>query len=90
MKVVTIGTYSQAGLAALADATYEQRRTIMDEIFGSAGGKIIEYFFCDGDADFIIVAEIPNREVSRACHQFSQMTAATQWIAPRKAQARLS
>jgi hypothetical protein len=26
----------------------------------------------------------------RACHQFSQMTAATQWIAPRKAQARLS
>jgi len=65
MKVVTIGTYSQAGLAALADATYEQRRTIMDEIFSSAGGKIIEYFFCDGDADFIIVAEIPNREVSR-------------------------
>ena len=65
MKVVTVGTYSQAGLAALADATYEQRRTIMDEIFGSAGGKIIEYIFCDGDADFIIVAEIPNREVSR-------------------------
>ena len=28
--------------------------------------------------------------VTRACHQFSQMTAATQWIAPRKAQARLS
>ena len=27
---------------------------------------------------------------TRACHQFSQMTAATQWIAPRKAQARLS
>ena len=27
---------------------------------------------------------------ARACHQFSQMTAATQWIAPRKAQARLS
>ena len=26
----------------------------------------------------------------RACHQFSQMTAATQWIAPRKVQARLS
>ena len=26
----------------------------------------------------------------RACHQFSQMTAATQWMAPRKAQARLS
>ena len=28
MKVVTIGTYSQAGLAALANATYEQRRAI--------------------------------------------------------------
>ena len=27
---------------------------------------------------------------TRACHQFSQTTAATQWIAPRKAQARLS
>ena len=65
MKVVTVGTYSQAGLAALADATYEQRRMVMDEIFSSAGGKIIEYLFCDGDADFVIVAEIPNREVSR-------------------------
>ena len=29
-------------------------------------------------------------DTTRACHQFSQMTAATQWIAPRKAQARLS
>ena len=65
MKVVTIGTYSQAGLAALADATYEQRRAVMDEIYGSAGGRIIEYFFCDGDADFVIVAEIPNRELVR-------------------------
>ena len=44
MKVVTIGTYSQAGLAALADATYEQRRAVIDEIYGSAGGRIIEYF----------------------------------------------
>ena len=26
MKVVIAGTYSQAGLGALADATYEQRR----------------------------------------------------------------
>ena len=52
MKVVTLGTYSQAGLAALADATYEQRRMVMDEIFSSAGGKIIEYFFFDGDANF--------------------------------------
>ena len=52
MIVVTIGTYSQAGFAALANATYEQRRAIMDEIFGSAGGKIIEYFFFDGDANF--------------------------------------
>ena len=65
MKVITLGTYSQTGLAALAEATYEQRRTVMDEIFSSAGGKIIEYFFCDGDVDFVIVAEIPNREVSR-------------------------
>ena len=32
----------------------------------------------------------PVRDLTRACHQFSQMTAATQWIAPRKAQARLS
>ena len=30
MKVVATGTYSQAGLAALADANYEQRRAAMD------------------------------------------------------------
>ena len=56
MKVVTIGSYSQAGLAALADATYEQRRAAMDELYSACGGKIIDYFFCDGDADFIAIA----------------------------------
>jgi uncharacterized protein with GYD domain len=65
MKVVTIGTYSQAGLAALADATYEQRRAAMDELYSACGGKIIDYFFCDGDADFIAIAEVPSREVHK-------------------------
>ena len=58
MKVVTTGTYSQAGLAALADATYEQRRAAMDELYTARSGKIIDYFFCDSDANYIIVAEI--------------------------------
>ena len=53
------------GLAALADATYDQRRAAMDEVYSACGGKIIDYFFCDGDANYIIVAEIPNREVHK-------------------------
>ena len=65
MKVVATGTYSQAGLAALADATYEQRRAAMDELYTARGGKIIDYFFCDGDADFIAIAEVPSREVNK-------------------------
>ena len=32
MKAIITGTYSQAGLAALADATYEQRRAAMAEL----------------------------------------------------------
>ena len=50
MKVVIAGSYSEAGLAALADATYDQRRAAMDEVYSACGGKIINYFFCDGDA----------------------------------------
>ena len=65
MKVVIAGRYSQAGLGALADATYEQRRAAMDEVYNACGGKIIDYFFCDGDADFIAIAEIPSREVNK-------------------------
>ena len=65
MKVVITGTYSQAGLGALADATYEQRRAVMDEVYNACGGKIIDYFFCDGDADFIAIAEVPSREVNK-------------------------
>ena len=65
MKVVTIGSYSQAGLAALADATYEQRRAAMDELYSACGGKIFDYFFCDGDADFIAIAEVPSLEVNK-------------------------
>ena len=34
----------------------------MDELYSACGGKIIDYFFCDGDADLVIVAEIPSRE----------------------------
>ena len=37
-----------------------------------------------------LIAEASNADEPRASHQFSQMTAATRWIAPRKAQARLS
>ena len=65
MKVVTIGSYSQAGLAALADATYEQRRAAMDELYSACGGKIIDYFFCDCDSDFIAIAEIPSHELHK-------------------------
>ena len=65
MKVVIAGTYSQAGLGALADATYAQRRAVMDELYNACGGEIIDYFFCDGDADFIAIAEIPSREVNK-------------------------
>ena len=39
MKVVIAGTYSQAGLGALAAATYEQRRAAMDEVYNAYGGK---------------------------------------------------
>ena len=31
--------------AALADATYDQRRAAMDEVYSACGGKIIDYFF---------------------------------------------
>ena len=77
MKVVATGTYSQAGLAALADATYEQRREAMDELYSACGGKIIDYFFCDGDADFVIVAEIPSREVHKGMLNNALATGAT-------------
>ena len=65
MKVAIAGSYTEAGLAALADATYDQRRAAMDELYSACGGKIIDYFFCDGDADFIAIAEIPSREVHK-------------------------
>ena len=77
MKVVATGTYSQAGLAALVDATYEQRRAAMDELYSACGGKIIDYFFCDGDADFVIVAEIPSREVHKGMLNNALATGAT-------------
>ena len=77
MKVVATGTYSQAGLAALADATYEQRRAAMDELYTARSGKIIDYFFCDGDADFIAIAEVPSREVNKGMLNNALATGAT-------------
>ena len=53
------------GLAALADATYDQRRAAMDEVYSACAGKIIDYFFFDVDAGFIAIAEIPSREVHK-------------------------
>ena len=77
MKVVPIETYSQAGLATPADATCEKRRATMDELYSACGGKIINYFFCDGDADFVIVAEIPSREVHKGMLNNALATGAT-------------
>ena len=37
-----------------------------------------------------LIAEASTADEPRACDQLSQMTAATQWMAPRTAQARLS
>ena len=37
----------------------------MDEVYNACGSKIIDYFFCDGDADFIAIAEIPSHELHK-------------------------
>ena len=37
----------------------------MYELYSACGGKIIDYFFCDGDADFIAIAEIPSRKIHK-------------------------
>jgi uncharacterized protein with GYD domain len=61
MKVVTIGKYSPAGRVALAEATIEQRRAAMDKVYEALGGKVTDYFWCDGEHDFVIVAEVPDK-----------------------------
>ena len=37
----------------------------MDEVYNACGGKIIDYFFCDCDSDFIAIAEIPSHELHK-------------------------
>ena len=64
MKVVIAGTYhKQVWVPWQMQLMNSVERPWMKCI--TLTGLIIDYFFCDGDADFIAIAEIPSREVHK-------------------------
>ena len=81
-------TVFRSRLRPEAQAEYGELAPQMSKLARSMPGYKSHKVFVAEDGERLTLVEF--EDDARACHQFSQMTAATQWIAPRKAQARLS
>ena len=59
-KYLAIGRYTSDGLTGLAREGVLRRRADITKMIESAGGKLEALYFAFGDADFYIIADVPD------------------------------
>ena len=59
-KYLALGRYTSDGLTGLACEGVLRRRADITKMIESAGGKLEALFFAFGDADFYIIADVPD------------------------------
>ena len=59
-KYLAIGRYTPDGLTGLAREGVLRRRADITKMIESAGGKLEALYFAFGDADFYIIADVPD------------------------------
>lgn len=58
-KYLFTGTYTAEGVAALLEEGGTSRLAATERMIGSLGGRVVSYDFAMGDADFVLIAELP-------------------------------
>ena len=65
-KYLFQASYTQAGLAGLAEEGGASRRDALAETIASAGGSVESHYFAFGERDFFIIADLPDDAAATA------------------------
>ena len=63
---VSLGIYSQKGADGIINGLSD-RRAAMEQLVGSVGGKLIDYYITRGQYDFVMISEVASFEAIAAC-----------------------
>lgn len=59
-KYLVQAHYAVDGLKGLLKEGGSSRRTVVEKLFGSVGGKVEGFYYAFGDTDVFIIADVPD------------------------------
>jgi uncharacterized protein with GYD domain len=65
-KFLVQANYVAEGLKGLLKEGGSSRRTAVEKLFGSVGGKVESLYFAFGDTDVFIIADVPDQITAAA------------------------
>jgi uncharacterized protein with GYD domain len=63
-KFLVQASYTSQGTAGLLKSSGSERRKAVEELVGSLGGKLEEFYFTFGDDDAILIIDLPDYEAA--------------------------
>jgi len=60
MKFLYTGRYTSSGVKGVLEEGGDARSAATRAVFEAVGGRILEYAFCFGEHDFVILADLPD------------------------------
>ena len=70
-------SYSAEGVRGVAQKGSTARREAVEQLIGSIGGTLETFYFAFGDADALVICELPSEEVAAALAMSINQSGAT-------------
>ncbi|TMK98374.1 MAG: GYD domain-containing protein [Actinobacteria bacterium] len=70
-------SYSAEGVRGVAQKGGTARREAVEQLIGSIGGTLETFYFAFGDADALVICELPSEEVAAALAMSINQSGAT-------------
>ena len=65
-KYLIQANYAGEGLKGLLKEGGSSRRTAVETLFGSVGGKVESFYYAFGDTDLFVIADVPDNVTAAA------------------------
>ena len=76
-KYLIQASYSAEGVRGVAQKGGTARREAVEQLIASVGGKMECFYFAFGDADALVISELPSEEVAAALAMSINQSGAT-------------
>jgi uncharacterized protein with GYD domain len=60
------GSYTEAGMKGVMEAGAASRTEVVENLFASLGGSLASLFWTFGEADFVVIGELPDNAAAAA------------------------